>query len=670
MAVFVAVSGMFVFSAAQKETAATPTTTVLMDAPAGPGERPLAMNVWSTPKAYEAETGKKIAEYSEAPELATKVAAGTLPPVDQRLPAEPVVVKPDEAVGKYGGVFNTIILGTDISGTLQSYLTLDPLTNFSPDGSKTIPNVAQGWDSSSDGKMLTLYLRRGLKWSDGTPFTAADLEFWYEDRVMNQQLTPVKPTIMQRGGQIGAFKKVDDYTVTFTFVEPYPIFVTYLGAWGSSLRVDTVMSPEHYLKQFHPSYAKKEDIDKAMKAEGTEEWTDFFGTKVDRNNPDLPRLHAWLPLEDQPVPIQRWVRNPYYFRVDTEGNQLPYINEMRAVRIADAEAAMLEIMAGEIDLSRLVMVGGMVNYPLLYEKRNQGDFRFAYGTWMPAAFANIMFNFNHPDPSRAQLYRDVRFRRAMSVALNREEINQIIFKGQCIPSQVAPLFGPPYHGESDMFKVYTQHDPDLANKLLDEIGISKRDDEGFRMGLDGKKMLLVISATLSWPHETPEVMGMVKDYWATVGINVTVKAEQGNLWYARHNAGEHDVSARGSHFGGGPVPPSVNQNTFCLSGWQPAPEWATWLDSGGASGVEPPDDIKKIRALREEILGEPSFERQVELTKQAWQLHMDNLWTIGVVVDDPKQLQQTILRNRVRNVPTVTAGEWYPSVPASWFINE
>ena len=290
---------------------------------------------------------------------------------------------------------------------------------------------------------------------------------------------------------------------------------------------------------------------------------------------------------------------------------------------------------------------------------------------MPNAFCNIMFNFSHPEEARRQLYNDVRFRRALSVAIDREELIKLVWKGGVFASQVAPLQGPPYHGESDLFKAYTQFDPDMANSLLDEIGLTARDGDGFRLGLDGQPMLLVISATTAWPVETPEVMDLVRGYWEKVGIKATVTPEEGTLWNTRHNAGEHDISSRGAHFGGGPVHPTLNNNTFCMSGWQWAPEWALWLDSNGERGVEPPEDVKRIREIREEVLAEPDPAKQDEMIMEVFRIHMDNLWSIGLVVDDPAVSRMVVVHNRIRNVPTKFASfEYHPNVPPSFFVNE
>ena len=166
-------------------------------------------------------------------------------------------------------------------------------------------------------------------------------------------------------------------------------------------------------------------------------------------------------------------------------------------------------------------------------------------------------------------------------------------------------------------------------------------------------------------------MELVRGYWEEVGIKATVTPEEGTLWNTRHNAGEHDLSARGAHFGGGPVHPTLNGNTFCLSGWQWAPDWALWLDSDGERGVEPPEDVKRIREIREEVLAEPDPAKQDEMIMEVFQIHMDNLWSIGLVVDDPAVSRMVVVHNRIRNVPTKLASfEYHPNVPASFFVNE
>lgn len=657
-------------AAAPAEAAAPAAGDLLAGPPAEAGEREVQQMTYNSPADYEAATGNTVGEYQEAPALAEQVAAGSLPPVAERLPAEPIVVQPEEGIGQYGGALRMNITGQNtIRSADAGYFNYESLTVHNPQA-EIVPSVAQGWEWSEDYTSLTLQLRQGIKWSDGQPFTAEDILFWWEATILNDELSPAKPSLLTRGGELAEFTKVDDYTIQFTFTEPYALFTTYLGSWGFP-RTDIVSRPKHYLSQFHPDYGDMAAIEAGMAADGFDTWVDYFKQMADFDNPDKPTIAAWIPAVWPPEQVQSYIRNPYYWKVDTAGNQLPYIDELRTTRVADPEATLLKTIAGDFDFVRISSLGGTANLPVLSDGKADGNYRFSYANWMPNSFANIMFNYTTQDEVKRELYNDVRFRRALSVAINRDEILALIYKGGVFASQVAPARGEPYHGESELFQTFAQFDPDLANQMLDEIGLTARGSDGYRLAPGGEELLLNISATTAWPPETAEVMELVRGYWDKVGINATVRPEAGELWTSRHNAGEHDLSARGAHFGGGPVHPTLNSNTFGLSGWQWAPDWALWLDTNGEQGVEPPDDVKRLREIREEILSEPDEAKRNELIQEVFQIQMDNLWSIGLIVDDPRFGQLAAVSNRVRNVPTQSiSGEWYPHVPASWFIQE
>lgn len=635
--------------------------------PVDAGERPVQIKVFNSPA--EAAGAMTTTTFNEAPELAAKVAKNELPAVQQRLPQNPVVVKPEETVAKYGGVLRMAVVGQNtLIGSEIQWFMAESLVNPAPDdATKMVPNLAESWKWSDDFKTLTVNLRKGVKWSDGKPYTTQDVQFWWNDVLLNKELTPSPNSLFTRGGKLAELKVIDDFTFQWTFAQPYAIFVTYLGSWGFPRDAPTSY-PKHYLSQYHTAYGDKAKIDAAMQAGGFKTWADFFANQAAVTNPERPTLGAWQSTARPPNQVEVYARNPYYWKVDTAGNQLPYIGEVRTTRLADAEAALLKTIAGELDLTRAL---GTANLPVLSENKQKGNYRFAYADWMPNAFCNIMFNFTTKDPVKNKLYNDKTFRQALSLAINREEIIKLQYKGGVFASQVAPMRGAPYHGESDLFKSWTQFDPKTANEMLDKLGLTQKDAQGFRLGPDGKELLLVISATTAWPAETPQVMELVKGYWAKVGIKATVAPEAGALWTTRHNGGEHDVSSRGAHFGGGPVHPTLNQNTFALAGWQWGPDWALWLDTGGKQGVEPPAEVKRIREIRELILAEPDLAKRNALMDEVFKLHMDNLWSIGLVVDDPKFGQLTTVHNRLRNVVTWSiSGEWWPTLPQQWFINE
>ncbi len=643
---------------------------LLASPPVDAGEREVQQITYNSPADYEAATGNTLGEYQESPLLAEQVAAGTLPPVAERLPAEPIVEQPEEGIGTYGGALRANITGQNtIRSAEAGYFNYESLTVHNPQG-EIVPSVAQAWEWNDDYTTLTLHLREGIKWSDGEPFTAEDILFWWEAIILNDELSPSKPSLLSRGGELAEFTKVDDYTITFAFAEPYALFTTYLGSWGFP-RIDLVSRPKHYLSQFHPDYGDMTEIEAGMAVDGFDTWVDYFTQMADFNNPEKPSLSPWIPDVWPPEQVQSYHRNPYYWKVDTAGNQLPYIDELRTLRVADAEATLLKTIAGDFDFVRISALGGTANLPVLSDNKESGGYRFSYANWMPNSFANIMFNYTTEDETKRDLYNNVDFRRALSVAINRDEILALIYKGGVFASQVAPARGEPYHGESELFQTFAQFDPELANGMLDEIGLTERGSDGYRLAPNGEELVLNISATTAWPPETAEVMELVRGYWDKVGINATVRPEAGELWTSRHNAGEHDISARGAHFGGGPVHPTLNSNTFGLSGWQWAPDWALWLDTNGEQGVEPPDDVKRLREIREEILSEPDEDTRNEMIQEVFEIQMNNLWSIGLIVDDPRFGQLAVVNNRLRNVPTQSiSGEWYPHLPESWFIQE
>lgn len=639
---------------------------VLTEPPADAGERPVQAVVYNSPEEAAAETGESIDGYSQAPELEELVASGELPAVDERLPAKPIVVKPEEAIGKYGGVLRKVITGQRPTAEVAGHWVDESLTIHSPQG-EIIPNVAEGWEWSDDYTVLTMNIREGIQWSDGEPFTADDIMFWWEDVILNTDLNPTPPTLLTRGDELAELTMIDDFTIEFAFSEPYALFTTYLGSWGFE-RSGPTQHARHYLSQYHPNYADEADIEAAMEDEGFDDWATFFEQKAETTNPERPTIGAWIPQQEPPNSVEVFLRNPYYWKVDTAGNQLPYIGEIRSTRVSDNEAALLKAIAGELDFARAL---GQSNLPVLSDNKESGNYRFSYADWMPNSYGNIMFNFTTDDEMKRELYNTNDFRRALSIAINREEIVQLVYGGGVFASQVAPLRGEPYHGESELFQSWAEYDPERANEMLDEVGLTEYDDEGFRLGLDGEELTLNIFATTAWPPETPELMELVRGYWEDVGIRATVRPEAGELWGARHEGGEHDLSARGAHFGGGPVHPTLNSNTFALAGWQWAPDWALWMDTDGEQGVEPPEDVKRLREIREQILSEPSEEARNEMIQEVFEIHMDNLWSIGLVVDDPRFGQLAVVHNRLRNVVTHSiSGEWYPTVPAHWFINE
>ncbi|MBX6772317.1 MAG: hypothetical protein IRY83_11370, partial [Chloroflexi bacterium] len=272
----------------------------------------------------------KPAKFNEAPMLAELVKAGKLPPVEQRLPEDPLVYKPVDQIGKYGGTWHRAFTGPADSQNMERIMH-DHFIFWDPQVTKVVPNIAKGWDIEDGGKTFTFHLRKGMKWSDGHPFTADDIMFWYEDMYLNDELNPTKASWMSIGGKQGKVVKIDDYTVQFQFAEPYYLFlqlVASLGVAGHLTNGKNAMglwAPKHYMQQFHPKYTSMDAVTKMAKDAKFNSWVDLFKFKNNcEQNVECPTTAPWKTV--QPINTPQWVleRNPYYFAVDTEGNQLPY----------------------------------------------------------------------------------------------------------------------------------------------------------------------------------------------------------------------------------------------------------------------------------------------------------------------------------------------------------
>ena len=263
--------------------------------------------------------------FGEAPLLAQRVREGHLPPVSQRLPENPLVIVPPQQHGPYGGTWARFATGPRDVGIVEARFAYEGLVRWDAMAQKVIPNLAVRWEIADGGRSFTFYLRRGVKWSDGHPFTVDDLIFWYEDVLQNEEITPVVPRDFKRGGQVMGLQKVDDYTVRFTFLEPNGLFIVKLA---SGRGYEMLRYPAHYMKQFHPQYASLEKLEAMSEAAGFDLWRQLFADMHDWRNPDIPRLWPWIVVAPPPARPAVLERNPYYWKVDPAGNQLPYIDRM------------------------------------------------------------------------------------------------------------------------------------------------------------------------------------------------------------------------------------------------------------------------------------------------------------------------------------------------------
>ncbi len=603
-------------------------------------------------------TGKEApaaaaAQAKESPMLTELVKAGRLPPLSERLPEEPFVAEPVEEVGQYGGTLRTAYTRAMLGGVIGVAL-YEPVLFVRRDGRTIYANAAKSWEMSSDGKILTLYLRKGMKWSDGQPFTAADFLFWYNDWLLNDELTPVKPKFWQRGGQMMKMEKVDDYAIRLVFAEPYPVVPMRLAfSWGNQ---NNFYAPAHYLKQFHIKHNSK--ANELAQKENFDHWWKLFQAKRNWTRvTGVPLISAWIPKTMSTTEV-KLERNPYYFKVDTAGNQLPYIDNAHMVILSNLEVLKLKIMAGEIDFEGWSTF--LEDYPLYMENREKGDYRVL--RWDDAGSADVVFwpNLTHEDPVMREIIQDKRFRHALSLGINRNEINDVVYLGLGKAIQTtATLPGTEYY-EEEFASAYAEYDFARANSLLDEMGLSKRGAEGFRLRPDGKTLSITIEVV---PLEGPKVpvSEMVAKYWNEIGIKTSVKSSDRSLFDKRVDNNKHDVAVWHIGWAGqlmGTVEPRFMVPISVRARW--GTEYYRWYVSDGEQGIEPPAVVKKLFQLYETMQITLDQKERIEAGKEIGRIQAEYLWGIGTVALAPRPI---IVKNNLRNVSEKGMWAW------DWFMN-
>ncbi len=605
---------------------------------------PVLADRWSTLEEYEKDTGKRIEEFQEAPELRVLVAAGELPPVKERLPEDPLIIRGfDGLIGNYGGILHYVAQVPTppelIRGPARLFSAKIGLYPLYGDAAKSL-------EMKDGGREWIIHLREGLKWSDGMPFTADDILFYYEDIALNEELSPRLPPTLKAGDEIIKMEKIDDYTVRISSSIPYH-FELQSSLWGRVCR-----QAKHYLKQFHPRYADGDKLDEMVKEGGFESWVALFEDKQDgyfMNNVDLPSLNPWIvaqPLPDTPV---IWKRNPYYWAVDEEGNQLPYIDEIHEAITGSAEIHDLKHLAGEVDWSAK---GAVSIYPLLKEAEQEGKLKvYRWDDGQPTA-SQLEFNITHKDPVLRKIFGDKRFRFAASYALDRNLISELVYLGVGEPMQVAPPKGHRFYNDR-LYNTAIEYDPAKANELLDEMGLDKKDADGYRLLPDGERLTINLLSFGMWGLFTEaDALGeIVIDNLGDVGLDVNLRIVDNPLFFETVNANNHDAVLLGLTWGTEHPNLLISNTHFLPTGginfWARA--WADWLSSGGELGEEPSAVmLEALEAYDKALMAFDAEEEELWFGK-VLDIAADNLWTIATV----SKIGQIIVTSpKLKNVPT------------------
>jgi peptide/nickel transport system substrate-binding protein len=605
--------------------------------------------------------------------LAEMVAAGELPPVDERLPVNPLVYEPAE-IGQYGGVWHRGFLGpSDRNGLIR--VVNDSLVRFSTDGASVEMKYAESVTPNDDFTEWTIKLREGSKWSDGEPFTADDIMFWYNDVVQNKDLMPSIPSwLLNADGSEVKVEKVDDLSVKFTFGAPQTLFLSEIAQKDAGDKNYPMFLPAHYLQQFHPNYVAQADLDKLVADAGLTTWGELFYLRQDQfDNPDRPVMAAWVASNRYGDQVFTMKRNPYYVAMDSAGNQLPYIDEIQFKFFADKAALNLAAIAGELDEQERHI--DLANYPVFKEEEQKsGKYNVYLWSSTGGDEAGIIFNLTYQgDPDRLAMWSQLDFRKAVSLAINRAEIQESIFLGTGEPRHGIIKSGHPWYPGDEWAYKYTEFDPDQANALLDGLGYTERDSEGYRLLPNGERVgfeLSVVTALGAWTDISQLVAGDLKD----VGIWVDLQVRERDLHFQMRQANELQAEmwnqdSAGTMFSGSTKfdirLPIYGNLTY-------GPLWKTWYDTAGKEGVEPPQPWKDIVALQDEAKT-VGPERQAEIAQEINKIWVDNLYDIGTIGLTAMDQGVAVVNAKLRNVPQNLTKDWALRTPGNgkpetWFF--
>jgi peptide/nickel transport system substrate-binding protein len=609
-------------------------------------------------------------KYKEAPQLAKLVKAKKLPPVQKRLPEEPFVVTAKE-IGKYGGVYKGAAFGPR-SGQLDTEgMRLVGLLTIEPDLKTFKPNLLKSYQISDDSKTFTLNLRKGLKWSNGDPLTADDFLFWYEDILLNKDMQPsvVSPNNFKAGDQFMKMTKVNNYAIKISFVKPNPAFEIVM-ARSHAETTRNFFAPQKYLSKWHLKYNPK--ANEIAKKEGFNNWTLCLLRHLDNSQAAMdtkaPDVTPWVLTRIDDQGNKYFDRNPYYHVVDRAGKQLPYIDQQVAVIVKDAQVRTLKLISGELHAAGENPLP-VKEYTLFKENELKGNYKVYLFKNTRGSDCAYTFNINDKDPVLRKIFTDVRFRHAMSYAINRNQINDVLYFGKAEVRQASPPENTSFY-EDWMGKYAIEYNPDKANALLDEMGLKWDPNKKVRLLPNGKPFSFVLETI----EEFVPMSEMVVEFWNKVGVNAVLKPQERTFYLTRGKNGDRDAQAftldgvaefnlRSTAFG--KLRPG---NAFDDLEFQARHK--EWLESDGASGEEPPAEIKR---LYEQCLQFPSLRpgsaEYEKLGKSITTTLVKNLWFIGLSVA-PRVI---IISNKLGNTPALGTfaydySFWKPYRGDTWYF--
>ena len=611
---------------------------------------------WYQPPETASELG--IRSFAQSPYLDDR----DLPPVQERLPDDPVVIQPYESIGKYGGTARIPIWDSWQFFNWEHALTL------SADMRNVLPNLAESWSLSEDGRVTTIRLRPGIKWSDGVPLTADDFRFRLVHVWMDPEMSPITYRLVQ-GCE---FVKIDDLTFEYRFPEPNPMFANFFAQYGSHF-----VDPMHFFKQYHPAFRDREELAALVEEKGFVTWMAMYGAYRGWGNEEavrVPTLRAYKVVQRTPTKM-RLERNPYYFKIDPAGNQLPYIDAIDAVILLE-NSPMIAFQAatGQLDFAAFALK--TQDIPLLKLGEVKGLNKVHIWHRVHVSDVAIQPNYNYDDPKYRRLLwgrGERRFIRALSHAIDRDQMNEVIYFGRGVPSQVTAHPSSRWH-EERFAQAHIRYDPDYARALLDELGLHDTDGDGLREYADGTRLTITFEYL---DFETPKeiTMELVRDYWREVGIDLRLKSVERSLQSERAQANKMQMTLWHAD--------KVTDILFPLvpdwfyphrSGWDIAMwnHWARYYQTEGELGEEPPPLVRELQHWGDQLREATTEAHRTKAAKTLLEAAAENLWTIGTVGQAPHPV---VVSTRLKNVTESGIWGWdnrwtLSYHPSTWYFDD
>ena len=615
--------------------------------------------------------------FSESPMCAAKAEAGEIPALADRLPENPLVIQPAESIGEYGGTWYRAFTGPADGQNMERPMK-DHILFFGTNMTDVQPNIAESWTSNADATEFTLTLRKGLKWSDGDDYNTDDIMFWYDHMVTNEDLVPTPPSWMKSGGELLEFTQVSKETLQINSAEPYGLLITLLASVvvaGPHTRGDSglgLYAPSHYLSDFHPDVIGLDEANAKAEAAGYENWAKYMLFLNHANaNPDSPMMTAWRVVK--PITSDQWAleRNCFYYGVDTEGQQLPYMDNVVLDLAENLEVLNLKAIAGEftvqgrhIDLSKL---------PVFTENSDKGNYRIQFWRQPESGIANLYINETWEgdggavDTETASFLQNKDFRAALSMGIERDEINEVFFLGLGEVGGLCAGWDDPNDPGHYIGEHYVEFNPDEANELLDSIGLDQKDSDGMRlMPGTGEKIVVTHSVAVAAFEDYEGIDSMVIEMWKKhLGIDGKLDAQERSLWSSRRDNNETHLNSWESSGRAGAI---ITPNHLGVVG------------GGGFIAVGASNDHRDNGTIADGWIGEwqklyeeakSDGSKYAENLQKVVELNCNNVNPITTVMNKPTYT--AIIKKNVRNVPNPLPFSYHAQTsgngfPETWWL--